>query len=163
MPSDLIIKVKCPVYLIRFQESFFGIPLGEPICYSKRHHFSEVLDHFLTKPPKDYYELPNYGEETLQIKLPYFEDKDVRSYFYLSNTKQKTFVWHIWAFYRVTARTELTKLILLKCQKQDCVSIFMEKYNLPENSRGMVEKDYQRYLKLTSKNTLKKLRKISSV
>jgi hypothetical protein len=163
MPSDVIIKVKCPVYLIRFQESYFEIPQGQPICYPKRHHFNDVLDQFLEMPALDAPVDPDYGDETLCILLRNLEEKNVRCYNYLSRAKARAFIWQIWAFYRVTVRTELTKLILLKVQKQDAIAIFMEKYHIPEASQGMIEKDYQRHIKLTSKKRLLRIKKNLSV
>lgn len=159
MPSNIIIKVKCDVYLIRFLETLYG---QSPIKFPNASNFNAILDVFLDKPPLDHVP-PYYDQETLEIQLPFFENKDVRSYNYLSPLKQRILIKEIWKYFKITFRGEVAKHIINGLEKQDAIDLFIEKYNLPVDCWDALDKDFQRYLKLRSKRRLFRHRKNSSV
>lgn len=158
MSSPVIINIGCEVYLIRFLEKIFG---PQPISFPKKHDFNSILDFLLQVPPLDYHE-PDYGDKTLRIKLPYFEDKDVRSYNYLSNFRQRKFEKRINQYFKITYRGIISKYILLGFDRNDSIELFMEEYNLPVDCLDTLEKDYHRYLVVRRKRKLFKNRKNSS-
>ncbi len=120
------------------------------------------LDVFLQIPPLGYHE-KDYGENTLSIQLPYFENKNVLSYFYLSDFEQEKFVNEIWKFFKITFRKEISKYIMVGLYRKDSIEVFIRRYNLPMDCWDMLEKDYQRYIVLSWKRRLfKKIPNVSS-
>ncbi len=142
MSSPVVLKVKCEVFLIRFLEKLYG---PQPIAFPKKHDFNNTLDFLLSLRPLDYKE-PDYEEKTLSILLPYFETKDVRSYNYLSDFKQRKFEKRIGLYFKIHFHTDMNKLINLGYKKKDALEIFMDEYNLPVDCQDMIEKDYSRYI-----------------
>jgi hypothetical protein len=159
MASDVIIRVHCEPYLVRFLETLYGT---SPISFPKNSNFNMLLDVFLEKPPLGYQEFVD-GEKNLQIRLPYFEVKDIRSYNYLSPTKQRIFAKEVWKFFKITFRQEIAKCIVIGLDRKDAIELFVEKYNLSQDCWDALEKDFQRYLKLRSKKRLFKSNLNSSV
>ncbi|MCX6282381.1 MAG: hypothetical protein NTU51_10500 [Bacteroidetes bacterium] len=109
------------------------------------------------------YQEQDFGENTLIIRLPYFEVKDVRSYYYLSDKAQAKFVEEIYKFFKITFRREISKYIVLGLYRKDSIELFIDKYNLSLDCWDMLEKDYQRYIKLSWKKRLFRKNKNSSV
>jgi len=158
MPSQVILRLKCDQYLIRYLETLYG---DQPIVFPKKSHFSKFLDVFLLQPPLDYVET-DHGENTLSILLPYFEDKDVRSYNYLTKKRQEAFINEIRKHFKITYRSEIAKSLVCGLDRQDALAIFIEKYNLSQDTWDFLEKDFQRYLKLRRYHGLSKINKNSS-
>ncbi|MEI7723459.1 MAG: hypothetical protein WCK09_00285 [Bacteroidota bacterium] len=150
MASNIIIRVRCEPYLIRFLETLYG---GSPISFPKNSNFNAILDVFLDKPPLGHHD-PDHGENTLAIQLPYFELKDIRSYNYLTETKQRIFIKEIWKFFKITYRQDIAKCVVMGLDRKDAIELFIEKYDLPLDCWDSLEKDFQRYLKLRSKKRL---------
>jgi hypothetical protein len=150
MASPIIIRVKCDPYLARFLETLYG---GSPVSFPKKSNFNAILDLFLERPDLDYVE-PDYGANTLEIRLPYFDHKNILSYYYLSPAKQEIFVNQVWKFFKVTYRAYISRCIVVGLERQEAISIFITKYNISLDSWDLLEKDYQRYLKVRSKNRL---------
>lgn len=159
MASQIILRVKCEPYLVKFLETLYG---PSPISFPKNSNFNTILDVFLDKAPFDYHE-PEYGVNTLKIQLPYFEHKDIRSYNYLSPKKQTAFVKEIWKYFKITYRSEIAKCIVMGLDRQDAIEIFIEKYNLSLDCWDFMEKDFQRYLKLRAMRRLRRTNKNSAV
>ena len=159
MPSQVVLKVKCDEYLIKFLETLYG---PSPINFPKNSHFINILDLFLEKPPLNHKQ-PDYGSKSLEIQLPFLEVKDVRSYNFLSETKQRIFRQELWKFFRIQFTSEISKCICLKIYRKDAIELFMEKYNLPIDSTDMLEKAYQRFVKMPVKKRLFRNNKNSSV
>lgn len=159
MPSPITVKIKCDQYLIRFLETLYGT---SPINFPVKSNFNMFLDVFLQQPPLDYQQ-QDFGDDTLIIQLPYFEVKDVRSYYYLSDKAQAKFVGEIYKFFKITFRCEISKYIVLGLFRKDSIELFIDKYNLSLDCWDMLEKDYQRYIKLSCKKRLFRKNKNSSV
>ena len=159
MPSDIIIRVKCDAYLVRFAVSMFG---NLPLNFPKNSHFLNLLDVFLDKPPMDFQE-PDYGPETLWIQLPYFQNKNVVYNNYLSPLKQRVFVKELRKYFKITFRSEVSQLIINGIEKQDALELFIEKYNLSQDCWDFLQKDFYRYVNLRYKRRLFRNRKNTSV
>ena len=159
MPSPIVIKIKCDLYLVRFLEKLYG---PSPIVFPEKSNFSMYLDIFLQQPPLGYKE-KDYGENTLSIQLPYFENKNVFTFFYLSEVEQQKFVKEIWKFFKITFRKEISKCIMVGLYRMDSIELFVSKYNLPLDCWDLLEKDYQRYIVLTWRRRLfRKKKNLSS-
>ena len=159
MASEIKINLSCEQHLIRFFETLYG---PSPILFPKNSNFNTILDVFLDKPPLGYVE-PNNCENTLTIQLPFLENKNVISNFYLSPTKKRIFVKELEKYFKITFRSEISKHIVLGLDRQDSIQIFIEKYNLSQDECDMLEKDFQRYLKLRCYHRLFRNKTNSSV
>lgn len=159
MASQTIISVKCEPYLIKFLEALYG---PSPITFPKNSNFNNILEYFLDKPPLDL-KPPNDEEENLAIKLQFLENKNVVYNNYLSPNRQRVLTGEINRFFRITFRMEISKMICLGLQRQDSIEIFIEKYNLSLDCWDMLEKDYQRYLKIRSYHKQFRMKKNPSV
>lgn len=138
------------MYLVRFLETLYG---PSPVSFPDKSNFNMFLDVFLTQPPLNYQET-EHGQNTLSIQLPYFENKNVNSYFYLTQKAQQKFVDEIWKFFKITYRSEISKYIMVGLYRKDSIEMFIDKYNLPLDCWDMLEKDYQRYIQLSWKRRL---------
>ena len=107
MASPTIIKIMCEPYLIKFLESLYG---PSPITFPKNSNFNTILDVFLDKPPMNYQEA-DFGDKTLEIRLPYFENKNVLFNYYLSPTKQRVLINEIKKFFKITGLCRIQIII----------------------------------------------------
>jgi hypothetical protein len=160
MPSDLTVSVPCPFYLVKFLEKLYG---KSPVVFPRSSNFNAILDVFLEKQPPDAKPISSLETSALVIRLPYFDHKDIRSYNFLTPTKESILVKEIWKFFKITYRSEISKSLCLGLDRKDAITLFMEKYDLPEDSRDLLEKDFQRYIRLRQISRLKKNKKSSSV
>jgi hypothetical protein len=151
-----IIKIKCEVYLIRFLESVYG---AQPIKFPKGSNFNNILSYNLGFTPPDNKDT-GYGEETLLVEIPYFENKDPRVYNYLSPKKQEIFRDEVYCLFKMTFRTDITKILLMqfKRQKKRALEMFIEKYNIPLDCWDMLDKDYSRHIQLGWKKKKRQFR-----
>jgi hypothetical protein len=159
MSSPVIVTVKCQVYLIRFLEKLYG---DQPISFPRRHEFNSMLDFFLSIPPSPFVE-PDYGEMSLRIALPFFENKDIRSYNYLSDLKQQKFEKRINEFFKIHFHSSMDKHINLGFVRKDSIELFMDEYNLPADCIDLLDKDYARYVTIRWKRRLFRNKKNSAV
>ena len=153
--SEVIIKVQCDHYLVKFLEAYFN---SSPVRFPRNNNFRNFLEIFLDFPPLDHRE-SDYGRNTLTVELPFFEDKDPRSYNFLNPIRQRIFVDHIWMFFKITFRSEINKYRLTGIGRNDAISLFMDKYNIPDECWESLLKDYSRYLQNHSKKKYRKNRK----
>ena len=146
--SQVIIKVKCPVHLIRFYETLCG---GQPIIFDTRtkRYFNRFLNHYLELPPLGFQEISD-ADDVMKIQLPYFNDKDVRSYTYLPPSREKLFVAILDRNFRLTFYNDAFQLIDFisgeRGQKKIIMENFIETYNLPESCIDFLQRDYSRLL-----------------
>ena len=161
MPSPTTIRIICEPYLIKFLEKLYG---PAPIQFPKGSNFNTILEVFLDKPPQNYDPTETFfsGPGVLEIRLPYLEHKNVLSYWYLTETKQRVLIKEIWKFFKITFRSEISKHIVLGLDRQDAIQLFIEKYDLDQDVCDMLQKDFQRYVKLRSYHKLGKAKKNSS-
>jgi hypothetical protein len=148
MSSPVIIKIKCPVYLIRFYETVCG---GQPIVFDTnvKRYFNRFLNHYLELPPLGHHEYPD-GEDIMKIQLPYFRDKDVRCYTYLPPAREKLFVRILDNYFKLIFYNEATQLVDFftgkRQQKKEILDNFIETYNLPVDTIDFLTRDYCRLL-----------------
>ncbi len=154
--SQIIIKVKCPIHLIRFYETLCG---GQPIVFNKRikRYFNRFLNHYLEFPPLGFKEIED-GDDVMKIELPFFEDKDVRSHYYLPPEREKLFVKILDRYFRLTFYNEaFTVMDFIDGQfqmKKIILDNFIETYNLPVDSIDFLQRDYNRLLYIRRKRLL---------
>gem|GEM_PF-1055911 len=137
---------------------------SSPINFPKSHDFNNALDFLITKPPPKW-ENEDYGDRTLLIQLPFFEDKNVLSNWYLSIRAQRAFVNRVTKFFKVIFHAQMNQSLTLGLNKKDSIEVFMEKYNLTMDSWDMLEKDFNRFIHIRHQIRWKKRLKnvVSSV
>ena len=159
MPSQATTHCKCEPYLVKFLEFLYG---PSPISFPRKSNFNLMLDAFLEKPPMEC-DTPDQGILNLAIRLPYFDNKDIRSYNYLPPKKQEIFAKEIWKFFKIIYRNEISKCLVMGLDRKDAIGLFIEKYDLSDDCWDSLEKDYQRHLTLRRKARLFRNKKNSAV
>lgn len=143
MPSDFTVNIYCPKpKLIIFAEALYG---QQPLIIPRKDNLNRLINILLRTAPRDY-KPTDYGNHNLQVQLPYYEDKDVRSWYFLSDRAQHTVVNRFDDLFTLEFRRHVDKMLLLGVKTQkDSIYSFIEKYNLPEDIVSDLLKDYQRY------------------
>lgn len=143
MPSDFTVNIYFPKKkLIIFAESIYG---SQPLIIPRKDNLNRLIN-FLLKPPPRHWREVNYGEHNLSVQLPYYEDKNVKVHYYLSDKAQHTITNRFDDMFNLEFRKHVDKLLLLGVKNQlDAIYSFMEKYELPEDIISDLLKDYQRY------------------
>lgn len=143
------VKISVKYYIKQFFESRYGKPAELP----KRTFFNALLYRLLMKPPSDFIPKPeelNTEEQWLEIKLPSFENKDIRSYNYISQVGLKRLKFEL----RTEFYTDMYKYVKeFMCEefKKDynayiCLAIqrFIEDYGLDPKCYDTLIKQYNR-------------------
>jgi hypothetical protein len=143
MPSDVIIKMECPSYLIKFLECLYG---NMPIVFPRNNDLSKSLDHLLDRPPKSYTEDSNC-EGMLLIKLNYFEDKNILYNWYLSKKSKGLFIERVNKYFKCKFHEDVNTSLLNGYNRKDSIDIFIEKFDLYDEKEiyDLLERDYRRY------------------
>jgi hypothetical protein len=152
MPSDYILKIDCPYYLIRFIKAIYG---KQPIVFPQKDNISRALSHLLLKPSKTLEEVNEVfsttdfdKDEYLFINLNYYKDSDPRVYNDLSNRGKLLLLKRIKSFFKLVFHEELTESLHNGYTKKDSIYLFMDKFDLPEDCFDLLTKDYTRYYDL---------------
>jgi hypothetical protein len=158
MPSDVVIKMKCAPYLIHFLEKLYG---DMPIIFPRNDDLSATLDHLLDRPPKDYQEDSNY-DGMLLIRLNYFEDKDVRKNWYLSDESKIHFIQRVKRYFKLRFRDDVNKSRICGYERKESINIFIDKFELNDDKEiyDLLDKDYRRYYEFRYRKRRRKCRKI---
>jgi len=159
MPSPVIIEIEfdqSKEYLVPFCETIWGRPdKPQPIFFNKDvgKFYNKFLNQFLENPKKT---MPPriFAGPTLKILLPYFETKDVRSYWWLPPKHEKMLVKMIAAYFDFLFDQEAFQLVqFLRKKKYDhetkkqIIDHFMNVYNLPADCIDFLQKRYVRLLR----------------
>lgn len=93
--------------------------------------------------------------------VPYFENLNIMSYHYLSATNQRLFAKKVKQMFTVTFLDFMEKCFLNDLGKSDSVYLFLEKYNIPVDSKieDMLRKTLYRSKRLTRKYPTRDYRK----
>lgn len=165
MPSPISVNIYCPKQkLISFARFLYGPP---PFQLKKRDNFSKLLN-FLLAPAPDDYKPENYGPNTFQVQLPFYEDKNVLKHYYLSPVSQAIIIRRFNDMFELTFREHVDKCLLSGLRQNEAIYSFIEKYQLSVDVVSDLKKDYQRYRGILRqrdfyKRNRKKTSKIMSV
>ncbi len=159
MPSPISISIRIQPYLVDFMVNVYG---AQPIEFPRKDNFNRILNKFMEKDPATY---SNYrrGDTNLEIKLPYFEDKNVLYNFSLSPHQENVLISKIENMFKLTFRDEMDQWLLLGVKRIDAIYLFMEKHCIREDAVDMLIKDYQRFRNYRRVKDHRKAKKISSV
>lgn len=154
MEEPIVVKIRSKPHLTRFLEALYG---PQPISFPRRSNFNLLLNEFVEKPVPLHE--PCTEDHCVLVSLPTFEDKDIRSYNFISEKRQRIFMQVVYRKFKITFRTEISKSIMIGLQKQQALELFIEKYNLSLDCWEMLDKDYRRYLILRRVNRLNRTKK----
>lgn len=131
-----------------------------PIFFPKRDRLNDLLQLLLAKPPINLKHKPP-DECYLEVIVPYFENLNIMSYHYLSATNQRLFAKKVKQMFTVTFLDFMEKCFLNDLGKSDSVYLFLEKYNIPVDSKieDMLRKTLYRSKRLTRKYPTRDYRK----
>ncbi len=141
MPSPITISIRIQPYLVDFMVNIYG---PQPIEFPRKDNFTRILHKFLDNDSPRYSRYRR-GDSKLEIRLPYFEDKNVLSNFHLTPWQENVLISKIETIFRLTFRDEMDQMVLLGIRKIDAIHLFMENHEINEDSFDMLKKDYLRY------------------
>jgi len=159
MPSPMTISIRIQPYLVDFLTKVYG---PQPIAFPRKDNFNRILNKFMDREPATYSSY-HRSDTNLEIQLPYFEDKNVLSNFSLSPVQHSILVAKIEDMFKLTYRDEIDQCLLLGIKKIKAIHLFMEKYEIREQSVDMLLKDYHRFRNCRYQNKFQKHKKILSV
>lgn len=146
--SEITVLCKLKPHLRNYIEAKMGsgIASGEPIEITTRNYLGKTVKTLLSKTPK----IPLYPnkEESLVFKLPYFSDKNILSYNYLSVNSQKiiqravqdVFFLELYALVSKATRKK-------KYTQKEAINFFMETYELYDHiTFDALKRSYYRFI-----------------
>jgi len=154
--SSQILKIKSPIYLIKFYETICG---EQPFKFENglKKRFHKFLHHYLDIPPLQFIPYED-SADVMKIQLPCFKDKDIRLYSYLSPLNERLLVRGMDDYFKQLFYDEATKLYNNDFRRKDLIIYyFMEKYNIPVDFEDMLFRDLRRYRNIRYQSRLKKL------
>jgi len=105
-----------------------------PIFFPKKDKLNDLLHLLLRKQPIKH--LPKGPAcDYLEIIIPYFEDLNIMSYNYLSPEAQRIFCRRVNMIFWATFEDFMDECFRQDMRRNDSVYLFIEKYNLPEDSK----------------------------
>ena len=136
----MTITIRVRSYHKSFLTAIYGV---EPLSFPRKDDFNRILNLLLTNNPPEY-SAYDRSDVNLEIRLPFFEDKDVRSYFHLSPTREKILFDKIDDLFKIVFRDEMDQYTTMGVAVHTAVRLFMENYRLSEDTFDMLVKDYNR-------------------
>jgi hypothetical protein len=162
--SDYTVFVKAKPYIVQYFRQVYGNPCRFP----KKSFFNLLLAKVLIMPPKDVtYDvklLENliHSTEHLQIQLPYFTNKDVRSYNYLTRVGKETVARELRNEFYLALMTFVKNFLRSGLEHNQIsyintgIKLFIEKYNLDVDCFNTLLKQYHRTETIKSRKKRKK-------
>lgn len=131
-----------------------------PIFLPKRDKLNDMLQLLLAKPPKDHKPAPPDPDQ-LEVVIPYFENLNIMSYHYLSPANQQRFARRVKQIFWVTFEDFMDECFRHDMRRNDAIYLFIEKYNLPVDSRieDMLRKEIYRSKRIFRKYPKREYRK----
>jgi hypothetical protein len=158
MKERLTVKIHIEPYLKAFLLSCYN--QEEPIFFPKKDKLNDLLQILLSKPPRDHKPVAREGDH-LEVVLPYFENINIMSYHYLSSTNQRIFARRVRQIFWVTFEDFMDECFRNDMRRNDAIYLFIEKYNLPVDSRieDMLRKEIYRSKRIFRKYPKRDYRK----
>ena len=149
MNSRPSIYIPVKTYIKAFYISKYG---NEPVFFPKRDKINYLLSMLLNKTPADIKEELPDRENTMEIKIPYFDHMNINVFNYLSARSKKTFERRLRQRFWVAYEDDMEKMLREGLTPGDAVALFIEKNNLPddETTEGTLRKEIYRVKKLYS-------------
>jgi hypothetical protein len=127
MRDKQTVKIKIKPHLKAFILAVYG--QEQALEFPTRDRLKDLLQLLLSKAPSNY-KLPDPNEVLLEVVIPEFEVKAMKSYIYLSPANQKDFTRRINMIFWVTFEEFIDECFRRDLGRNDAISLFVEKYNL---------------------------------
>ena len=126
------VHIRMKPFLKAFVVSVYG---PQPVFFPKRDKLNDLLQLLLAKPPSSIKPIkPAERSGYLEVILPYFENLNINVYNHLSENSQAAFEKRIKSRFWVTFEDFMDEAFRHGLQKNDAITLFMEKYDLPFDS-----------------------------
>ena len=145
LPSPVTVKIKVQPYIKKYLIGKSENKV-EPLVFARKHTYGKLLLDKVTiynrhtsfpVAEKDYIYAYFYNRwltcESVEIQLPYNEDKDVRVYNYLSRDRQYEIISHIKEDFYHELYWHLISRRRKGVQRKDLILEFIEKYNIGDD------------------------------
>ena len=146
MSSGIFVTIKLDLFLQSFLRGYFrnnNIVFSFP-KESRKNYLPGVLKLCVDYPPAQI-QPRDLGESEFKIELPLWADKNPYSQNYISERANVEFERAIADFYYPIAYSEFQEMRAVNLKGPTIVNLFMDKYNLPEEFRDRLLRDYTRF------------------
>ena len=146
MSSGIYVNISLDPFLQAFLRGYFR---NDDIIFSfpresRKNYLPGVLKFCVDYPPADY-EPRNFGKTEFKIELPQWSDKDPFSQNYLSKRANIEFENAVKEFYYPIFYANMNEARSVGLRGPSAVSIFMDRYKIPEDFSDRLKRDYTRF------------------
>lgn len=146
MSSGIYVTISLDPFLQSFLRGYFR---NENIVFSfpkesRKNYLPGVLKLCVDYPPENF-NPKHYGDREFKIELPAWGDKDPNSQNYISERANAELEKAILDFYYPIVYSEFQKARAVFLKGPSAVNLFMDKYNIPEEFRDRLLRDYTRF------------------
>jgi hypothetical protein len=104
---------------------------GTPAIFPKKSYLNYLIGELIAKPPAGF--VPRPVTDNLDVELPFYTGKDVRSYNFVSDTSKKILAEHLRRQFYFALFDEIdTRRHSLNTGFGSAIRMFMEKYDIDE-------------------------------
>ena len=140
--SDYLVHINVPKYVADFITHHFG----SPVELDKYSVVSRILKTYLTKLP-DNCALDNPTDFNLHIRLPFFKEKDPRTYFYLSPASKKVLAVALENLFEINMWAELLPTLKTKVNTSEVIYAYLERHGIDDEQHEAVRQKFYRLRK----------------
>lgn len=149
--SDYLVHINVPKYVADFVNFHFG----NPVQLDKYSIESRILKTYLAKQP-DLCALDDPTAFNLHIRIPYFKEKDPRTYFYLSPSSKKVLAAVLENLFEINMWIELLPTLKTNVATSDVVYAYLERHGIDfEQHEAVRQKFYRLRKKYFLENNIK--------
>lgn len=129
------VYIKLPQYLTEWVLHDFGDENGV-VRFPRGSAENDVLEHTLTKPPKDMVTPPLKQPDEIAIELPSFKSKPLPYYWWLNNHAKEMLCHIIYVRFRVLLWSDLHKVEHLELPITDLIYEWMLRHGIDDNQKS---------------------------
>lgn len=142
MTSQVLVSVKLDYYHQAFLRGYFE--QYDPVfAFPQGNDLARRLEVLLRQTPPNPKQCS--GDKLFKIVVPPMKHKNPLQYCYLSEVASNMFVNKIVDFAKLVFHEKMTELRNAGFEYQECVYLFMDEFNLPEDCFDRLIKDLQRW------------------
>jgi hypothetical protein len=142
MPSPITVNIKMDTYLIDYLVSIYG---KQPIVFDRKDRLAGMLPKLLRKPNVNENQFKKYGEENLEIVLPFSEEKNVLYHNFMPDAAQHMFKLMIQRLFKAMYHDFMNDADRSRITTKEAVNTFIDLHQLDSNITDMLIKERQRF------------------
>lgn len=142
MPSPITVNIKMEPYLIAYLVDLYG---AQPIVFPRKDRLAGILPMLCARPGKEDNQFEKYGEENLEIVLPYMEEKNVLYHNYISPKGQKLFERMVKRLFKAQFHDFMNEAERARATMKESVDTFIDVHRLDPSVSDTLIKERQRY------------------